>query len=197
MDVLEIPCVGWFVVSVMMHVGYRFVVLAPNRAGSTHRCGRSERTGPTLHRHAEGSSHRPAAVSFAPTSDSYFWSLKLCEVSILMLGVLTGCDMARIVQIVIPTPAVSVTPSNVKPYAQSSRAHGHFSGLRQLLPNDSLSRRRKSSVIGLGSTALHTSHSIHAATPTSVRPKSAVNAAFNTPPRYTRRSHGVGIGGGP
>jgi hypothetical protein len=52
-------------------------------------------------------------------------------------------------------------------------------------------------VIGLGSTALHSSHNIQTATPTRVSPNSAVNAVFKTPPRYTRRSHGVGIGGGP
>src|SRR5262245_47270395 len=114
-----------------------------------------------------------------------------------MTGVFAGCDEATSIQMATLAPAVTTAPTIVNPYAHSSLAHGHRSGLRQLLPNDSLSRRRKSSVIGLGSTALHNSHSIHAATPTSVRPKSAVNAAFNTPPRYTRRSHGVGIGGGP
>ena len=84
----------------------------------------------------------------------------------------------------------------MKPYAHSTRAHGQVSGLRQSRPNESLSSFRKSSVIGFGSTALHSSHRNHAATPISITPQSAVNAAFSAPPRYTIRSQGSATGGG-
>ena len=50
-----------------------------------------------------------------PELEDYCPSLKLCDVSILMFGVLTGCDAARIVQITIPAPIVSIAPANVKP----------------------------------------------------------------------------------
>jgi len=70
-----------------------------------------------------------------------------------------------------------------------------LSGLRQLRPKESFSNRRKSSVIGFGSTASHSSHRNQNAAPISISPHSAVNAASNAPPTYTRRSHGTGTGG--
>src|SRR5262245_48043841 len=100
-----------------------------------------------------------------------------------MTGVFAGCDEATSIQMATLAPAVTTAPTIVNPYAHSSLAHGHRSGLRQLLPNDSLSRRRKSSVTGFGSTAFHNSHNIQTTTATSVKPNSAMNAEFNMPPR--------------
>jgi hypothetical protein len=109
--------------------------------------------------------------------------LKLSDVLILIIGTRARSDDVTIVQIALATTAVSVTPTTVKPYAHSTRAQGHFSGLRQSRPNDSLSSFRKSSVIGLGSTALHSSQSSQTATPISITPHNAVNAASSAPPR--------------
>src|SRR4030095_11407249 len=88
--------------------------------------------------------------------------------------------ISRIVAVIA---AVNPTPTSVKPYAHAMRIHGHVSGLRQLRANESLSSLRKSSVIGLGSTAFHNSQSNHAATPMSISPHSETNATFIMPPR--------------
>src|SRR5262245_29886817 len=97
----------------------------------------------------------------------------------------------------IATTNANDAPTAVKPYAQNTRAQGHVNGFRQSRPKESSSSLRKSSVIGFGSTALHSSHMNHPATPSSIIPKSAVNARFIAPPRYTIRSHGKVTGGGP
>src|SRR4029450_10667203 len=97
----------------------------------------------------------------------YFATVKVCEVSIRPVGILVALDEATSVQMIMPMPAVTLAPMRVKPYAHTTRAHGHRSGLRQSRPNESLSSLRKSSVMGFGSTVLHNSHRNHAATPIS------------------------------
>src|SRR5690349_20182159 len=81
----------------------------------------------------------------------------------------------------IARQTVSAAPTRVKPYAHAIRIHGHVRGLRQSRPNESSSNFRKSSVIGFGATALHSSHISQAATANSRRPHQTLNTTFIIP----------------
>ena len=75
----------------------------------------------------------------------------------------------------------SATPSVVNPYAHHTRDQGQVFGFRQSRANESLNRRRKSSMIGAGSARLHSDHIIHTAIASMMKPENAENATFNRP----------------
>src|SRR5688572_12146703 len=79
---------------------------------------------------------------------AYCPTLKIGSVSLCAAGRLVDGSDASAEETAMVTTRPSATPTAVNPYAHNTRDHGQVLGFRQSRANESLSRRRKSSVIG-------------------------------------------------